>query len=301
MTPQCIDTPGPLGETRVNVADRFSRCIPIHLGIFGGVHEYTYRLSLEPYSVVQKGLPSSVRDSFSHSFTVHPQALSGSNGIVTDQTGAAVSDVKVKATNVGTGVKSYAVTSSADTYTVTDLNPGTYAVLIEQTGFQSAMLNNIVVGPGGRRSTADAVLRTGSLSERVEIVAQSITLETSQPDLGATVEHKVVGELPMFIGGRNGGVAAGAVGKQIDDYLFLVPGVQGGEFADFRTLTCKSCCAQGCEGILEHPQGAQGECLDTEKYLERGGPGSIGPRRQFRGSIFCVEKNFRTACEASAH
>src|ERR1700733_13425250 len=138
-------------------------------------------------------------------FTVHAQALSGINGTVTDQTGAAVSDAKVTATNVGTGVKSYAVTSSAGTYTITDLNPGTYAVLIEQTGFQSAVLNNIVVDPGGRRSTADAVLRTGSLSERVEIVAQSITLETSQPDLGATVEHKVVEELPMLIGGRNGG------------------------------------------------------------------------------------------------
>jgi hypothetical protein len=159
------------------------------------------------------------------------QTLSGINGTITDQTGAVMSNAKVTATNVATGVKSYATTSSAGTYTITDLNPGTYTVLIEQPGFQSAVLNNIVVDPGGRRSTADAVLKTGSVSERVEIIAQSITLETSQPDIGATVEHKVVEELPMLIGGRNGGVAAGAVGRQIDDYLFLTPGVQGGEFS----------------------------------------------------------------------
>jgi Carboxypeptidase regulatory-like domain len=141
------------------------------------------------------------------------QALSGITGTITDESGATVANAKVIATNLGTNVKSLATTSTAGTYTITDLNPGTYSVLIEAPGFQSSQLNNIVVDPGGRRSTADAVLRTGAVSERVEIVAQSITLETSQPDIGATVEHKVVEELPMLIGGRNGGVAAGAVGR----------------------------------------------------------------------------------------
>lgn len=159
------------------------------------------------------------------------QALSGITGVVTDQTGAVVAEAKITATNVSTGVKSFAITSSAGTYTITDLNPGTYTVTFEAAGFQTAQLSNVVVDPGGRRSTADTVLRTGSVSERVEITAQSIALETSQPDIGATVEHKVVEELPMLIGGRNGGVAAGAVGRQIDDYLFLTPGVQGGEFS----------------------------------------------------------------------
>ena len=160
-----------------------------------------------------------------------PQALSGITGTVTDQTGAVVPDAKVTVTNVATSVTNFATTSGVGTYTITDLNPGTYTVRIEKTGFQTSILANIVVDPGGRRSTADTVLTTGAVTERVEIVAQSITLETSQPDLGATVEHKVVEELPMLIGGRNGGVAAGAVGRQIDDYLFLTPGVQGGEFS----------------------------------------------------------------------
>jgi hypothetical protein len=161
----------------------------------------------------------------------YAQALSGIKGTVLDDSGATVPDAKVTATNVATGVKSYATTSSAGTYTITDLNPGTYTVSIEKSGFRSSVLNNIVVDPGGRQSSADTTLRTGTTTETVEIIAQSISLETSQPDIGATIEHKVVEELPMLIGGRNGGVAAGAVGRQIDDYLFLAPGVQGGEFS----------------------------------------------------------------------
>ena len=159
------------------------------------------------------------------------QALSGIRGTVTDESGATVPDAKVTATNTATQVTSQATTSSAGTYTITDLIPGSYTVRIEKTGFQTSVISNVFVDPGGRQSSADSILRAGNVSERIEITAQAITLETSQPELGATVEHKVVEELPMLIGGRNGGVAAGAVGRQIDDYLFLVPGVQGGEFS----------------------------------------------------------------------
>ncbi|MBV9885396.1 MAG: carboxypeptidase regulatory-like domain-containing protein, partial [Acidobacteria bacterium] len=73
------------------------------------------------------------------------QALSGITGVVTDQTGAVVPEAKITVTNVSTGVKSFATTSSAGTYTITDLNPGTYTVTIEAAGFQTAQLSNVVV------------------------------------------------------------------------------------------------------------------------------------------------------------
>ena len=47
--------------------------------------------------------------------------------------------------------------------------------------------------------------------------------------MGTTIEHEVVEELPDQLGGVNGGV--GPRGRQIDDFLFLAPGVQGGEFS----------------------------------------------------------------------
>jgi hypothetical protein len=63
----------------------------------------------------------------------------------------------------------------------------------------------------------------------MEVTAQGITLETEQPQLSTTIEHKALEELPVQIGGVNGGVAT--VGRQIDDYIFLAPGTQGGEFS----------------------------------------------------------------------
>jgi hypothetical protein len=87
--------------------------------------------------------------------------------------------------------------------------------------------DNVLVEAGGKKSSVDAVLSTGSVSESVEVTAQAITLETEQPELGTTIENKVVTELPNRVG-DNG---VGPRGRQIDNFLFLAPGVQGNAFS----------------------------------------------------------------------
>jgi len=87
----------------------------------------------------------------------HPRASSQRHHWhLDDQTGAVLSSAKVDRHQCGDGRKSFATTSTA---APTHHRPEswTYTVLIEQDGFQSAALNNILVDPGGRRSTADAV------------------------------------------------------------------------------------------------------------------------------------------------
>ena len=150
------------------------------------------------------------------------QALSGIQGSVTDSTGAVVPEATVTVTNNATNVASHAVTSSAGTYTVTDLIPGTYTVKIEKGGFAIWLSKGVVVDAGGKQSNADAILKTGTATETVEVIASSISLETSQPELGAVVETKVLEELPNQIGG---------LGRQIDNFLFLTPGTTGGSFS----------------------------------------------------------------------
>jgi len=150
------------------------------------------------------------------------QALSGIQGSVTDSTGAVVPEATVTVTNNATNVASHAVTSSAGTYTITDLIPGTYTVKVEKGGFATWVSKGVIVDPGGKQSNADAILKTGTATETVEVVASSISLETSQPELGAVVENKVLEELPNQIGG---------LGRQIDNFLFLTPGVTGDSFS----------------------------------------------------------------------
>src|SRR5260370_6243762 len=157
---------------------------------------------------------------------MHGQTVSGITGTVADSSGAVLPDATVTVRNDATGVKTRATTTSAGTYTSTDLIPGTYTVKIEKSGFKSAVFKDVIVEAGGRKTTVDGVLSAGAVNETVEVNAQAITLETEQPELGATIERKALEELPAEIGG-----GVGDRGRQIDTFLVLTPGIQGGSFS----------------------------------------------------------------------
>jgi hypothetical protein len=156
------------------------------------------------------------------------QALSGINGTVTDSTGGVVANAKVTATNNATQVSKTAVTSSAGTYTITDLIPGSYTVKVDLTGFQSSVHSGVGVEVG-RNSTVDAMLQPGSTEQTVTVAENAIALDTTAPSLNTTIENKVVQELPTQI--------AGGRGRQIDNFIFLAPGVTGSTFSHRINLT----------------------------------------------------------------
>jgi hypothetical protein len=156
------------------------------------------------------------------------QGLSGINGTVTDPSGAVVPGAKVTASNNATSVSTHTVTGSAGTYSFTDLIPGTYAVKVEKDGFATGILRDVHVDVS-RITSADVALITGVANQTVEVIADEISLETTEPQIGTVIENKLVEEIPVIIGGGPGNV--GARDRQIDDYLFIAPGVQGGEFS----------------------------------------------------------------------
>ena len=165
---------------------------------------------------------------FSSPPRLHAQALSGIQGTVTDESGAVVPGATVTATNYATGVASHAVTSSVGTYTITDLIPGTYTVKIEKANFQAWVSKNVIVEAGARQASVDPVLKPGIATESIVVEASPITLETSTPDVGTVIETKIVDEVPVGVGSIGG---VGGRGRQIDSYLFLAPGVTGGQFS----------------------------------------------------------------------
>jgi hypothetical protein len=154
--------------------------------------------------------------------TLYGQALSGITGVVTDASSAVVPNAKVTITNTATQVASHSITSSSGTYTVTDLIPGTYTVQVELAGFQTAVHNGVLVEVG-RNSSVDVSLQTGNVQQSVEVVENAITLNTTQPELGTTIENAVVQALPVELNGGRG--------RQIDQFVFLAPGVTGGTFS----------------------------------------------------------------------
>jgi len=152
---------------------------------------------------------------------LHGQAVSRINGEVTDQAGAVVPDAKVTVTNVDTNVSQTTVTTSAGTYLVIDLIPGTYAVKVEKTGFKTFLSKNVSV-VGGATSTVNAALDPGTVTETVEVIAPAVTLQTEQPEIGTTINETLTQDLPQLVSGSN---------RQIDNFIFLVPGVTGNGFS----------------------------------------------------------------------
>ena len=64
-------------------------------------------------------------------------------GSITDSTGAAVSNVKITAQNVDTGVAQTAQRDESGVYRMTNLNPGIYDITIEHPSFKAAFKTRV--------------------------------------------------------------------------------------------------------------------------------------------------------------
>lgn len=154
------------------------------------------------------------------SIQLHSQVASGITGTVTDQNKAVVVGASVQSTNVATGVSQHTVTSGAGTYVFTGLIPGTYTLAIEAPGFKRIDKTGVLV-EAATQDTVDVTLIPGAAEERIEVVADTVSLNTTQPQLGTTIEPEFLNALPEQVSGR---------GRQIDNFQYLAPGVQGGAF-----------------------------------------------------------------------
>src|SRR5271170_1955032 len=66
-------------------------------------------------------------------------------GTVTDASGAVISGASVKIHNVNTGQDRATQTSADGSYTVSELQVGTYTVTVSQNGFQTSVTNTVTV------------------------------------------------------------------------------------------------------------------------------------------------------------
>jgi hypothetical protein len=153
--------------------------------------------------------------------TASAQANAGITGTVTDASGAVIPGVKVTITNQDTSTSSHVVAGSAGNYAVSGLNPGKYTVTVEGAGFKKAVQRDVNVEVSVT-ATIDITLATGATSDTVEVTSTQIALNTTQPQLGSTIEPEVVAALPNEVSGR---------GRQIDALQFLAPGTTGSTFS----------------------------------------------------------------------
>ena len=149
------------------------------------------------------------------------QASAGITGTVTDPTGAVVPNARIDIVNDANSASDHTVTSSAGTYSFKGLLPGKYSVTVDAAGFKKAVQKGVTIEVS-TTPTIDFTLATGATNETVQVTASEIALNTTQPELGSTIEPVVVAALPEEVSGR---------GRQIDQLQFTAPGTTGGTFS----------------------------------------------------------------------
>ena len=115
--------------------------------------------------------------------------------------------------NVDTGVSRQADTDARGAYLFSNLQLGTYKVTMEAKGFQTTIVDQIVVNANEVRRV-DFQAKIAQATETVEVLANSAVLQTDKSDVHSEISAQQVVELPY-----NGGE-----GKNFQSLLYLVPG-----------------------------------------------------------------------------
>ena len=129
------------------------------------------------------------------------QVDSGSiTGTVSDPSGAVVSGAKVTLTNQDTSATLSVTTSSDGLYNFTPVRIGNYTLTATAQGFQTTSQKNITVNVGSA-VLVNMSLKTGQVTETVEVTTSAPVLETQNASVGQVVNSKSVNDLPL--NGRN--------------------------------------------------------------------------------------------------
>jgi len=111
------------------------------------------------------------------------------SGVITDSSQAAVPGATITITNKQSGATRTAVSGSDGSYSVPDLEPGRYTVVIELSGFQKISNDDVLVLLG-RTFTVNAQLTVGNVSETVNVTAAEKQIDLKS----VTISHNVTSE-----------------------------------------------------------------------------------------------------------
>ncbi len=124
------------------------------------------------------------------------------SGLVIDSSNALIPGATVRATNTETGVIASGVSNSQGAYELPYLNPGTYKVEAENTGFKSWSRSGIELRMGDR-VRLDVTLSPGDVKEVVEIHGEAPVLESATASISQVMPGRLASEMPL----RGGSVA----------------------------------------------------------------------------------------------
>ncbi|MEP7273473.1 MAG: carboxypeptidase regulatory-like domain-containing protein, partial [Acidobacteriota bacterium] len=139
------------------------------------------------------------------------QTTSTLTGLIQDQAGAAVPDVKVTARLIETGQQRNAVSDSTGRFTLPEMRVGLYELRAERDGFRPTVRKDVALTLG-ETAVVNLTIEVSTLTERSETVASDTLVNTQTPELSYLVSERAIKELPLN-------------GRNYTDLALLQPGV----------------------------------------------------------------------------
>jgi len=127
---------------------------------------------------------------------LYGQATGSFSGTVTDKTGSVVSGANVKATAQGTGFSRESTTDDTGHYVMALLPIGNYTIRVDSQGFGPVEQKDVRLQVD-ERLELNFTLSPASVTQAVEVSANEVSVETSNPTLGQVITSQQVADLPL--------------------------------------------------------------------------------------------------------
>ncbi|WP_446744212.1 carboxypeptidase regulatory-like domain-containing protein [Silvibacterium acidisoli] len=190
------------------------------------------------------------------------QFLSGIQGTVQDQTGAAVAGATVTITDTRTNITKSITTNESGFFRFDSIGASTYVVHVTASGFTSWDQKDLVLGPGETRTITPA-LNVGSTSTSVTVQAAAVQLDLVTPTTSSVVSSKTVENTPL-------------PGQNVYSLATLTPGMTGSAVTSGDNYTNEYAININAAGLRQEENGYQIDGAYTNTP-SRGGGSSISP------------------------
>ena len=139
------------------------------------------------------------------------QTVNGAfHGTVSDTSGAVLPGATVEAKNTGTNLTRQGTADSTGFYTIVSLPPGTYTMTASNTGFSTAVQNNVQLLVN-QDVELNFTLKVGAVSQQVEVTAEAALVSTANSTISQVIGSRQVVDLPLN-------------GRQFTQLVLLAPG-----------------------------------------------------------------------------
>lgn len=134
-------------------------------------------------------------------------------GTISDGSGNVVPGVTIRVINEAKGTTENLKTDNAGIYTARNLDPGSYTIEAEITGFSKHVERGFVLQVS-QTARLDVKLVVGAVSEVVEVTGESPVLQTETAAVAQVISAQAINQLPLN-------------GRNIAELAVLAPGVTG--------------------------------------------------------------------------